>query len=75
MNEILNKFVLAGNKFMPERHLKQPGFTYSGCGPFTRDKERTENFMETGNRDFIYLEMNLIKLAFHMLWLMLNQKI
>ena len=39
---------------MPERHLKQPGFTYSGCGPFTRDEEKIENFMETGNRDFIY---------------------
>ena len=34
MNEIINKFLLAGNKFMPEMHLKQPGFTYSACGPF-----------------------------------------
>ena len=35
MNEIVNKFLLAGDKSMPEKHLKQPGFTYSACGPFT----------------------------------------
>ena len=40
MNDIINKFLLAGNKFMPEMHLKQPGFTYSACGPFTKNKER-----------------------------------
>ena len=38
MNEIVNKFLLAGDKFMPEMHLKQPGFTYSACGPFTKNK-------------------------------------
>ena len=54
MNEIVNKFLLAGDKFMPEMHLKQPGFTYSACGPFTRNKERIEKFMQTGNTDFIY---------------------
>ena len=36
MNDIINKFLLAGDKFMPEMHLKQPGFTYSACGPFTK---------------------------------------
>ena len=36
MNEIVNKLLLAGDKFMPEMHLKQPGFTYSACGPFTK---------------------------------------
>ena len=35
-------------------HLKQPGFTYSACGPFTRNKERFEKFMQTSNTDFIY---------------------
>ena len=40
MNEILNKFLLADDKFMPELNLKQPGFTYSACGPFNRNKER-----------------------------------
>ena len=39
MNKIVNKFLLAGDKFMPEMHLKQPGFTYSACGPFTKNKE------------------------------------
>ena len=40
MNNIINKFLLPGDKFMPEMHLKQPGFTYSACGPFTKHKER-----------------------------------
>ena len=54
MNEIVNTFLLVGDKFMPEMHLKQPGFTYSACGPFTKNKERIEKFMQTGNTDFIY---------------------
>ena len=54
MNEIVNNFLLVGDKFMPEMHLKQPGFTYSACGPFTKNKERIEKFMQTGNTDFIY---------------------
>ena len=54
MNEIINKFSLAGDKFMPEMHLRQPGFTYSVCGPFTKNKERIKKFMLTGNTDFIY---------------------
>ena len=54
MNEIVNIFLLAGDKFMPEMHLKQPEFTYSACGPFTKNKERIEKFMQTGNADFIY---------------------
>ena len=47
MNEIINKFVLAGDKFMTEMYLKQSGFTYSACGPFTKNKQRTQKFMET----------------------------
>ena len=39
---------------MPEMHLKQPGFTYSACDPFTKNKERIEKFMQTGNTGFIY---------------------
>ena len=54
MNKIVNKFLLTGDKFMPEIHLNQPGFTYSACGPFTKNKERIEKFMQTGNTDFIY---------------------
>ena len=53
MNETENKFLLVGNKFMPEMHLKQPGFTYSACGLFTKNKERIEKFMQTRNTDFI----------------------
>ena len=54
MNEIVNKFFLAGDKFMPEMHLKQPGFTYSACGPFTKNKERIQKFKETGDTSYIY---------------------
>ena len=54
MNEIVNKFLLAGDKFMPEMHLKQPGFTYSACGPFTKKKERIQKFKETGDTNYIY---------------------
>ena len=39
MNEIVNNFLLAGNKFIPKIHLRQPRFTYNTCGPFTKDKE------------------------------------
>ena len=53
MNEIVNTFSLAGDKLMPEKHLKQPEFTYSTCGPFTKIKERIEKFMKTENIDFI----------------------
>ena len=49
MNEIVNKFLLVGDKFMPEMHLKEPGFTYSACGPFTKNKERIEKCMQTEN--------------------------
>ena len=54
MNNIINNFLLAGDKVMSEMHLKQPGFTYSACGPFTKNKERIKKFMQTGNTDFIY---------------------
>ena len=54
MNEIVNKFLLAGNKFMPEMRLKQPGFVYSACGPFTRNKQRIQKFMQTGDTNYIY---------------------
>ena len=54
MNEIVNKSLLVGDKFMAEMHLRQPGFTYSACGPFTKNKERIEKFMQSGNADFIY---------------------
>ena len=54
MNKTVNTFLLVGDKFIPEVHLKQPGFTYSACGSFTTNKERIEKLMRTGNTDFIY---------------------
>ena len=54
MNEIVNTFLLAGDKFMPKMHLKQPGFTYSACGRFTKNKERIKKFKETGDKSYIY---------------------
>ena len=54
MNEIVNKFLLARDKFMPEMYIKESGFTYSACGPFTKNKERIGKFMQTENTDFIY---------------------
>ena len=75
MNSIINKFLLTGDKFMLEMHLKQPGFTYSACGPFTKKKERIEKFMKKGNMQILFTKMNLIKLVFNMIWLMVNQKI
>ena len=54
MNEIVNKFLLAGDKFMLEMHLKEPGFPYKACGPFTKNKERIQTFKETGDTSYIY---------------------
>ena len=54
MNEIVNKFLLVGDKLMPEMHLKQVQFTNSACGPFTKDKKRIKKFKETGDLTYIY---------------------
>ena len=54
MNEIKNKILLVGDKFMPEMHFRQPEFTQSACGPFTKNKERTEKFKKSGYLRFIY---------------------
>ena len=54
MNEIVNKFLLAGDKCMLEMHLRQPGFAYSACGPFTKNKEGIKKIKETGNSRYIY---------------------
>ena len=57
MNEIINKFLLVGDKFMPEMHLKQPGFTYSACGPFTKNKKKIKNLKKRRIR-VIFTKMN-----------------
>ena len=54
MNNVINKFLLAGDKFMPEMHLRQPRFVYSACGPFTRHKERIKESKRTGDTRYIY---------------------
>ena len=54
MNERVSKFLLEGDKFMPDMHLKRPGFTYTACSPFGKNKERIQKIMKTGNTDEIY---------------------
>ena len=54
MNNVINKFLLAGDKFMPEMHLRQPQFVYSACGPFTRRKKGIKKFKQTGDMRYIY---------------------
>ena len=54
MNKVINKLLLAGDKYMPEMHLRQPQFVYSACGPFNRHKERIKEFKRTGDTRYIY---------------------
>ena len=72
MNEIVNKFLLVGDKFMPEMHLRQSGFTYSACGPFTKNKERIQRFKETRDTRYIYkseLDKRCLQHPLSMIWL------
>ena len=57
MSEIINKFLLTGDKFMPEMHLRQSVFTYSACAPFTKNKERIKNSKKQGTQD-IFIQIN-----------------
>ena len=50
----MKQLVIVGDKFMPKMHLKQPGFTYSACGLFTKNKERIHQFKGTGDTSYIY---------------------
>ena len=63
MNKIVNQFLSAGDKFMSEMHLKQQRFTYSACGPFTKNKE-LKNL-----KKWVFTKMNLIRHVFSMMWL------
>ena len=74
LDKIVNKFLLGGDKFMPEMHLKQPGFTYSACGPFTKKKKEFKN-LKKQEIQTIFTKMNLIRLVFNMIWLMKILKI
>ena len=53
MNKIVNKFLFAGDKFMPQMRLKQSGFTYSACGQFTKNKETIQKFKDTEDTNYI----------------------
>ena len=68
MNEIVNKFLLAGDKFMSEMHLKQLGFTYSACGSFTKNRERISKILKKQETRAIFTKMDFIKLVFNMIW-------
>ena len=53
MNDIINKLLSVGDKFMPEMHLRQPQFTYSACWAFTENKEKIQKLKETGDTKYI----------------------
>ena len=67
MNEICKTFLLSGDKFMPEMPLKQPGFTYSACGPFTKNKERIQN-LKKQEILAIFTKRDLIRHVSNMIW-------
>ena len=69
INEIVHKFLLAGDKFISEMHLNQPGFTYSACGPFSKTKKEFKNLKKQEIQD-VFTKMNSIRLVFNMIWLM-----
>ena len=54
MNQINNNFLLAGDIFLPQMYLRQPGFTYSAWRPFTRNKKRIQQLIQTGDTNYIY---------------------
>ena len=58
MNDIINKFLLVGDKFMPKMHLRKPEFTYSACGPFTKSEEGIQKFKQTRDSRYIYRNEN-----------------
>ena len=64
MNDLINTFLLAGDKFMPVMHLRQPEFAYSACGPFTKNKERIQKLRETEDSRYIH-QNELDKACFH----------
>ena len=58
MKDIINNFLLAGDNFMPEMHLRELQFTHRVCGPFTKNKERHQKFKKARDTKYIYTEMN-----------------
>ena len=77
MNNAINKFLLLGDKFMPEIHLRQPQFTYSACGPFTKHEERIQKFKETGDTNYVFkneLDRRVLFMMLHILIVKILQK-
>ena len=54
MNKVVDRFLKIGDRFMPEMHLRQPGFTYSACGPSTKNKQRIRKFAGEGDTKYLY---------------------
>ena len=57
MNEIVNRFLLAGDNFLPEMHLRQPGFTCSACGPFIKKRKKIKSLKKEEIHD-IFIKTN-----------------
>ena len=74
MNEIVNNFLLVGDTFLHEMHLKQPGFAYSACGHLLKTNKELKNLCKH-EIQIIFTKIILIKLIFNMIWLMVNLKI
>ena len=77
MNKIINKFLLTGNKFIPELLLKQPGFTYGACGSFSKHYERIKKFRETNNLKHLYrseLGKHILLMMQHILMKLIAEK-
>ena len=77
MNNAINKLLLLGDKFMPEIHLRQPQFTYSACGPFTKHEERIQKFKETGDTNYVFkneLDRRVLFMMLHILIVKILQK-
>ena len=75
MNEIVNKFLLVIDKFMPEIHLKQPGFTQTVLVVHSQKTKKELKSLCRQEIQTLFTETNLIKLVFSMIWLMAKQKI
>ena len=65
---MINRLLLTGDKFKTKMHLGLPGFTYSDCGPFSKDGERIYNLRKQEGKN-IFIKVNWIKFAFNLTWL------
>ena len=69
MNEITNKILSVRDELMPEMLLRKRGFTYSACGPFSKNKERIQKLKETRDSRYIYQKQTRQRRLFNMIWL------